>query len=40
MKAAAKNALALALDDAELQLRQELADKIAQMKKDGLGGGV
>ena len=33
MKAGSKNALALALDDAELQLRQELADKISQMKK-------
>eukprot|EP00439_Symbiodinium_sp_Y106_P083541 s1379_g23.t1 len=34
MKAGSKNALALALDDAELQLRQELADKISQMKKE------
>ena len=33
MKAGSKNALALALDDAELQLRQELADRISQMKK-------
>eukprot|EP00438_Fugacium_kawagutii_P018479 Skav222410 [mRNA] locus=scaffold4005:159598:161703:+ [translate_table: standard] len=38
MRKVSKNALALAMDQAELKIREELASKIAQIRKERSGG--